>query len=83
MHNLTPLARVVGYSSAGVDPTIMGHGPVPAINNALKVLTILHSNPETPNPEPRHISLDVPWRDLSLDKERDPRERDFQEREAT
>ncbi|KAJ1473449.1 acetyl-CoA acyltransferase 2, partial [Baffinella frigidus] len=36
-HNLTPLARLVGYSSAGVDPTIMGHGPVPAINNALKV----------------------------------------------
>jgi len=35
-HNLTPLARVVGYSSVGVDPTIMGYGPVPAIQAALK-----------------------------------------------
>lgn len=30
-HNLKPLARVVGYSYVGVDPTIMGIGPVPAI----------------------------------------------------
>ncbi len=30
-HNLTPLARVAGFSVAGVDPTIMGIGPVPAI----------------------------------------------------
>jgi acetyl-CoA C-acetyltransferase len=28
---LTPLAKVVGWSSAGVDPRIMGIGPVPAI----------------------------------------------------
>ena len=28
---LKPLARVVGWSSAGVDPRIMGIGPVPAI----------------------------------------------------
>lgn len=28
---LTPLARVVGWASAGVDPRIMGIGPVPAI----------------------------------------------------
>jgi hypothetical protein len=35
-HNLTPLARVIGYSSVGVDPTIMGYGPVPAIQAALK-----------------------------------------------
>ncbi|GAB3251254.1 acetyl-CoA C-acetyltransferase [Chitinimonas naiadis] len=32
---LKPLARVVGYASAGVDPTIMGMGPVPATQRAL------------------------------------------------
>ncbi|XP_044745052.1 3-ketoacyl-CoA thiolase, mitochondrial [Coccinella septempunctata] len=35
-NNLKPLARVLAYSSVGVDPTIMGIGPVPAINAALK-----------------------------------------------
>ncbi|CAG2121629.1 unnamed protein product, partial [Medioppia subpectinata] len=35
-HNLKPLARIVGYSSVGVDPTIMGIGPVPAIQAVLK-----------------------------------------------
>src|SRR5690606_17850160 len=35
-HGLTPLARVVGWHYAGVDPTIMGIGPVPAIQGALK-----------------------------------------------
>jgi acetyl-CoA C-acetyltransferase len=29
--SLTPLARVAGWASAGVDPRIMGIGPVPAI----------------------------------------------------
>eukprot|EP00292_Cryptomonas_paramecium_P005410 CAMPEP_0113718024 /NCGR_PEP_ID=MMETSP0038_2-20120614/34925_1 /TAXON_ID=2898 /ORGANISM="Cryptomonas paramecium" /LENGTH=399 /DNA_ID=CAMNT_0000646031 /DNA_START=15 /DNA_END=1214 /DNA_ORIENTATION=+ /assembly_acc=CAM_ASM_000170 len=36
-HNLKPIARVVSWSSVGVDPTIMGIGPVPSIRNALKV----------------------------------------------
>ena len=35
-HNLTPLARLVGYSVAGVDPSIMGIGPVDAIRKLLK-----------------------------------------------
>ncbi|XP_059885017.1 3-ketoacyl-CoA thiolase, mitochondrial isoform X1 [Delphinus delphis] len=35
-HNFTPLARIVGYFVSGCDPTIMGIGPVPAINGALK-----------------------------------------------
>ncbi|XP_002733329.1 3-ketoacyl-CoA thiolase, mitochondrial-like [Saccoglossus kowalevskii] len=35
-HNLTPLARVVGYHVSGCDPNIMGIGPVPAVTNALK-----------------------------------------------
>jgi len=36
-YNLKPLARLVGYGIAGVEPTIMGIGPVPAINKLLKV----------------------------------------------
>ena len=31
-----PLARVISYAHAGVDPAIMGMGPVPAVNKALK-----------------------------------------------
>jgi len=34
-HNLKPLARLVGYGIAGVEPTIMGIGPVPAIHKML------------------------------------------------
>jgi acetyl-CoA C-acetyltransferase len=30
-HNLQPLARIVAVTSAGVDPRIMGIGPVPAL----------------------------------------------------
>lgn len=36
-NNFTPLARVVAYSTVGVDPSIMGVGPVPAIQNVLKL----------------------------------------------
>ena len=31
-----PLARIVSYAHAGVDPAIMGIGPVPAVSKALK-----------------------------------------------
>jgi acetyl-CoA C-acetyltransferase len=31
-----PLARIVSYAQAGVDPAIMGMGPVPAVNKALE-----------------------------------------------
>jgi acetyl-CoA C-acetyltransferase len=34
-YGLTPLAEVVAYGQGGVDPSIMGLGPVPAINQAL------------------------------------------------
>lgn len=34
--NLTPMARVVSGAAAGVDPAIMGIGPVPATQKALK-----------------------------------------------
>ncbi|KRT85340.1 hypothetical protein AMK59_1614 [Oryctes borbonicus] len=35
--NLKPIARIVSYSYVGVEPSIMGIGPVPAITNALRV----------------------------------------------
>ena len=34
--NLTPLARVIGWATAGVDPRIMGIGPVPAVQALLE-----------------------------------------------
>ncbi|WP_370399571.1 3-oxoadipyl-CoA thiolase [Sulfitobacter sp. JB4-11] len=34
-HNLTPIARVVGISAAGVEPRVMGIGPVPATQKVL------------------------------------------------
>lgn len=35
-NNLTPLAEVIAVGQAGVDPSIMGMGPVQSIQNALK-----------------------------------------------
>lgn len=35
-YGLTPLARLVGYTVVGVDPSIMGIGPSPAIKQLLK-----------------------------------------------
>jgi acetyl-CoA C-acetyltransferase len=32
---LTPMARLLAYGHAGVDPTIMGIGPIPAVRKAL------------------------------------------------
>lgn len=34
--NLQPMARLVAYGHAGVDPRLMGMGPVPAVQNALQ-----------------------------------------------
>ena len=34
--NLQPLARLVSYGHAGVDPQFMGMGPVPAVQSALR-----------------------------------------------
>lgn len=33
---LTPLARIAGFSVSGVDPKIMGRGPVPAVRKGLQ-----------------------------------------------
>jgi acetyl-CoA acetyltransferase family protein len=35
-HRLEPMARIVGYAQAGVDPKIMGIGPVPATRRLLE-----------------------------------------------
>ena len=35
-HNLKPIARLVSYAAAGVEPSVMGIGPVKAIPKALK-----------------------------------------------
>jgi acetyl-CoA C-acetyltransferase len=50
-HGLKPLARLVGYAHAGVEPTIMGIGPVPATRKvlertglAVKDLDVIESN---------------------------------------
>ena len=34
--NLNPLAKIKSMATAGVDPAIMGYGPVPAVRKALK-----------------------------------------------
>ena len=33
---LTPLARIASWATAGVDPSIMGSGPIPASRKALE-----------------------------------------------
>src|SRR5271165_391243 len=35
-HDLAPLGRLVGYAHAGVEPRIMGIGPVPAVRTVLE-----------------------------------------------
>ena len=35
--NIKPLARVVSWATVGVDPSIMGIGPVPAVKKALEI----------------------------------------------
>ena len=39
-HGLRPLARIVGWASAGVDPRRMGIGPVPAVKALLEKLSL-------------------------------------------
>ncbi len=35
---IKPLAKLIGYSTAGVDPRVMGIGPIPAVRKVLKQL---------------------------------------------
>jgi acetyl-CoA acyltransferase len=37
-HGLTPLAEIIGYSTAGIAPDIMGMGPVPAVRKLCKLV---------------------------------------------
>jgi acetyl-CoA C-acetyltransferase len=37
---LTPLARVVSYAQVGVDPSVMGIGPVGAVRKAVSSLLL-------------------------------------------
>ena len=39
-HGLKPMARIAGYSQAGVDPKVMGIGPVPATRRLLEDLDL-------------------------------------------
>ena len=41
---LTPLARIKAYASAGLDPSIMGMGPVPAAQRCLKKAGWTHAD---------------------------------------
>ena len=42
--NLQPIARLVSYAAAGVEPRIMGIGPVKAIPKALKMASLKQSD---------------------------------------
>ena len=35
-HGLKPMAKILGMATAGVEPRIMGYGPVPAVNKLLE-----------------------------------------------
>ena len=35
-----PMAKIIGYSTAGVDPRVMGIGPVPAVKKVMKQLNM-------------------------------------------
>ncbi|MBN2252692.1 MAG: acetyl-CoA C-acetyltransferase [Kosmotogaceae bacterium] len=39
-YGLKPIAEIVSFAQAGVDPAIMGYGPVPAVEKALKKASI-------------------------------------------
>ena len=61
--NIEPMARIVSWASAGVDPTIMGTGPIPASRKALEKagwsindLSLIHISEPT---RPERIAKDV------------------------
>ena len=45
-YNLKPIAEIIGIGQGGVDPLVMGLGPVPAIRHALKNASIKLSDVE-------------------------------------
>ena len=34
--SIDPLVKIVSWASCGVEPSLMGLGPIPAVNEALK-----------------------------------------------
>jgi acetyl-CoA C-acetyltransferase len=42
---LTPLATIKAHANAGVDPTIMGTGPIPASQRCLKLARLERRRP--------------------------------------
>ena len=45
-YNLKPIAEIIGIGQGGVDPLVMGLGPVPAIRNALNYASLKLSDME-------------------------------------
>jgi 3-oxoadipyl-CoA thiolase len=43
-HGLTPIARILGYSTAGVAPRVMGVGPIPAVGKLSERLKLKPSS---------------------------------------
>ena len=37
VESVTRLARIVSWAQAGVDPSVMGLGPVPAVRKAVRI----------------------------------------------
>lgn len=70
-HKLTPLARIVAYHVSGCDPNIMGIGPVPAINGALKKAGLSLTDMDLVEVNeafaPQYLSVE---KDLGLDPEK-------------
>jgi acetyl-CoA C-acetyltransferase len=66
-YNLEPIARVISYASAGVDPQIMGTGPVPASNKALAIagwkvedLNLIEAN-EAFAAQAQYVNQEMKW----------------------
>jgi acetyl-CoA C-acetyltransferase len=68
--NLTPMARIVSHAVAGVDPSIMGIGPVPATQKALKRAGLKVSDLELVELNEAFAAQSIPCiRDLELNPE--------------
>lgn len=70
-YNLKPIARIAGYGVAGVDPAIMGIGPVPASQKALKRAGITTNELDLVELNEAFASQSIACiRDLNLDPEK-------------
>ncbi len=68
---LKPMARLVGYALAGVDPKVMGMGPVPAINNVMHRTGLMASDMDVIELNEAFAAQAIACtRDLELDPEK-------------